>query len=232
MVDEKLISRRDQVETLLALSSQKKTLEFSKRINRQVTRVSNIKALLKRLSEDDPALVIVDITLPSLVGQQLIDQLRGKIRGDLLVLVEDLASFDPHRLSAALEASAENKPAGRSSPLQLMPELHDPENGRIDARRVADFLGLSLTKLAKSLGRSPQSVHKTPDSIRLQDKLGLFLRLASGLNALFGTEGNGKIWLNSPNPDLDNTRPLDLIEQGKVEIVAELLEDSLLGHPG
>ena len=55
---------------------------------------------------------------------------------------------------------------------------------------------------------------------------------AAALIALFGSEGDGRIWLNTPNSDLDNTQPLELIEQGQGEIVAELLEDSLLGHPG
>ena len=217
------------MDTLFALSSPKKILEFSKWIKRRVIRVRDIKDLLARLSEEEPALVFVDINLPSLAGQRLLDKLRGKVRGDLLVLVDDLASFDPRLLSDALGAPAENKP---EDTLKLMPELHNPESGRIDARRVAGFLGFSLTKLAKALGRSPQSVHKTPDSVRIQDRLGLFLRLAAGLKALFGSEGNARIWLNTPNHDLDNTRPLELIEQGNGEIVADLLEDSLLGHPG
>jgi CheY-like chemotaxis protein len=222
------------VETLLALSSPQKTQKLSQRLQRQVTRVRGVKDLLKRLETEEPLLVIVDIALPSLSGKQLVDQLRGKVQGDHLVLVHDLANFDPGRLLDALEAGRERKvprSRARGAP-RLHPELHNPESGRIDARRVAGFFGLSLAKLAKALGRSPQSVHKTPDSARLQKGLGLFLRIAAGLIALLGSEGDGRIWLNTPSPDLDNTRPLELIEEGQGEIVAELLEDALLGHPG
>jgi len=226
------MQRRCKVDALLALSSSQKTKKLSQRLERRVTRVRGVKDLLKRLEAEEPLLVIVDITLPSLSGKGLVDQLRGKVRGDHLVLVDDLANFDPGRLLDALEAVPEHGPRARRGTPRLHPELHNPDSGRIDATRVAGFFGLSLAKLAKALGRSPQSVHKTPDSARLQKGLGLFLRIAAGLTAFLGSEGDGRIWLNTPNPDLDNTRPLELIEEGQGEIVAELLEDALLGHPG
>lgn len=226
------MKRRCLVETLLALSSPQKTQKLSQRLQRKVTRVSGIKDLLRRLENEEPLLVIVDIALRSLAGKQLVDQLRGKVHGDHLVLVDDLANFDPRRLLDALEARPARKPTSRRGAPRLHPELHNQESGRIDATQVAGYFGLSLARLAKTLGRSPQSVHKTPDSPRIQSGLGLFLRIAAALNALFGSEGDGRIWLNTPNPDLDNTQPLELIEQGQGEIVAELLEDSLLGHPG
>lgn len=220
------------VQTLLALGSPRKTEQLSQRLKRKVTRVRSVQDLLKRLKNDKPQLVIVDIALPSLAGKRLVDQLRGKVRGDHLVLVDDLASFDPRQLQDALQPGpARKKKKHPGSPL-LHPELHNPDSGRIDAKRVADFFGMSLAKMAKAVGRSPQSVHKTPDSVRLQRGLGVFLRIAAGLTALFGLEGDGRIWLNTPNPDLDNTRPLELIEKGRGEIIAELLEDALLGHPG
>jgi hypothetical protein len=40
------------------------------------------------------------------------------------------------------------------------------------------------------------------------------------------------MWLNSPHPDLDETRPIELLKEKKPDVVAELLEDALLGHPG
>ena len=215
------------METLLALSSPKKTSAFSKRIKRKVIRVRNGKDLLERLEADEPAVVFVDMAMPSVAGIRLLEEIKGKVRDDLFVLVNDLASFDPDKLSAALGSESKSTDAAA-----LMPELHNPESGRIDAKKVAAFLGLSLTKFAKALGRSPQSVHKTPDSVRLQDELGLYLRLAAGLEALLGSQQQARIWLNTPHPDLDKTRPLDLVEKRKAEIVAELVEDTLLGHPG
>ena len=220
------------METLLALSSPQKTQKLSQRLQREVARVSGIKDLLRRLEDEEPLLVIVDIASRSLSGKRRVAQLRGKVRRDHLVLVDDLANLDPSRLLNALEAKPARKPVARRRAARLRPELHNPESGRIDAKQVAGFFGLSLNRLAKAIGRSPQSVHKTPDSVSLQKSLGLFVRIATALIALFGSEGDGRIWLNTPNPDLDNTQPLELIEQGQGEIVAELLEDALLGHPG
>lgn len=60
--------------------------------------------------------------------------------------------------------------------------------------------------------------------------LKLIIRLYFGMHLLFGE--NSRIWLDTPNVDLDNLTPLDLIGQGDGEIVAELIEDALLGHPG
>lgn len=83
-----------------------------------------------------------------------------------------------------------------------------------------------------SIRCSSQSVHKTLDSVNFQESLSLSMRISTALVALFGSKEDGKVWLNTPNPDLDNIQPLELIEQGQGEIVARLLEDSLLGHPG
>jgi len=59
-----------------------------------------------------------------------------------------------------------------------------------------------------------------------------FERINSALTAICGSPGMAQLWLNTPNPDLDGARPTELIESGKAEIVAELLEDGLMGHPG
>jgi uncharacterized protein (DUF2384 family) len=56
--------------------------------------------------------------------------------------------------------------------------------------------------------------------------------MATALTTLFGSPLKARIWLNAPNRDLDKLRPIELVKKGKAVIVAELLEDALLGHPG
>lgn len=111
-------------------------------------------------------------------------------------------------------------------------DLHNSKNGRLDAGLIADWMGVSLTRFSKFLGRSPQTVHKTPSAQRLQKGLSVFSRVVSSLKSLFDTQERGRIWLNAPNPNLDGVTPISLFERRKVEVVAELLEDALLGHPG
>jgi hypothetical protein len=114
----------------------------------------------------------------------------------------------------------------------LAPELHDPESGRLDARRVSAHFGLPLAEVARVLGRGVATVHKTPDAPSLQSGLALFERVAVSLRRLAGPPDNWRIWLNATNPDLGGETPLFFIRNGKGQIVAELLEDALFGQPG
>ncbi len=153
---------------------------------------------------------------------------------DILTRHADRAEFE-YRLTRLLETRAgETRIPMPAPPLRrLMPEPHDPASGRLDARRLADWFGLPLTTLARALGRGYTTVHRTPDARTLQEGLHVYLRIASALNRLLGPAA-ARVWLHAPNPDLGNDMPRTLMEQGteEAEVVAELLEDSLLGMPG
>ena len=226
------------MEAVLALSTKKKAKNLSRRIKCKVASVQTSEALIKQLEQGEPEVILLDISMPSLSGEQLVEILK-KNAGDVdvpLILVSNLEEFDVDKLSSVLgyqgDATSKTKRQIQPIPAQLRPDLHNPKSGRIDAGQVATFFGLSQSKLAKILGRSPQTVNKTPDSARLQNKLGIFLRIATALVELFGSAEKARIWLNAPHPEFDNTRPMKLIERRKFEIVADLLEDALLGHPG
>lgn len=122
---------------------------------------------------------------------------------------------------------------GRSPWEHLMPALHNPRSGRLDAARTADWFGMPLKTLAGVLKRPYATVHKTPDAPALQPALKVFLRIASALFHQVGSDEGARVWLNAPNPDLeDDQSPLSIIELGEQEIIAEMLEDSLMGIPG
>lgn len=115
----------------------------------------------------------------------------------------------------------------------VMPELHNPESGRLDAVCMAEWFGISVKKFAGLLDRAYATVHKTPDAASLQGRLVVFLRIASALSRLAGSRDGARIWLNTPNPDLEEKQtPFAVIELGEAEIIAELLEDALVGQPG
>jgi hypothetical protein len=113
----------------------------------------------------------------------------------------------------------------------LVPNLRRPNSGRLDARRVADLYGFPLNRLAASVGADPTNVYKTPDAPSLQNKLLIFERIARSLLALVGSEQGLRIWLNTPEPELDGETPRDLLLNGEGEVVAELLEDIREGQP-
>ncbi len=109
--------------------------------------------------------------------------------------------------------------------------LYDVESHRLNAQKVADLFGFTLRQLSGVLKALPQSVHKTPDAVRLQQKLKVFERIARGLALVDNDEKDFRRWLNAPNDELDNRSPLEVIQSGKGEIVANLVEDALLGQP-
>jgi hypothetical protein len=110
-------------------------------------------------------------------------------------------------------------------------DLHHPTSRCLDAARVGRFFGLSLPALAKALGWSPDALQNAPADQRLHDGLAPLARIATSLISLFGTAENARVWMNAPHPELDGLAPLDLVKANSAVVVADLLEDALLGHP-
>lgn len=104
------------------------------------------------------------------------------------------------------------------------------ERGLLSVKAVASVFGLPWTRLAADLGSSKQAVNKTPDAPALQNALRPYERVAR-LRAVLTKDGDFPAWLNRPNPHLDDLTPLSLIESGRVEIVADLVEGMLTGTP-
>jgi len=51
------------------------------------------------------------------------------------------------------------------------------------------------------------------------------------IGAALGQLGLGDEFLDAPHPDLDGVAPRKLMKKGRAAVVAEMLEDALLGHP-
>jgi CheY-like chemotaxis protein len=121
--------------------------------------------------------------------------------------------------------------AAKQSFPHLVPKLRNPKSGRLDARRVSELFAIPLNRLAGAMDAEPAAVYKTADAAGLQDTLRLYERIARVLLRLVGSEEGLRIWLNTPEPDLDGEIPRDLLLNGEGDVVADLLEDMQEGQP-
>lgn len=101
------------------------------------------------------------------------------------------------------------------------PELR-AASGRLDAKRIAQWLDLSLNAFAVGMPVSREALRSNPDSKRLQSALDPYARVQSALATLLPGDG-GRQWLNTPHPRFGST-PLAAMVAGRADDVARLLE--------
>lgn len=102
-------------------------------------------------------------------------------------------------------------------------------SGRLDAARVAEVFGLSVSELSGLLGKSRQAVSKTPDAESLQHLLRPYER-AARLRAILSAS-DFRAWLNLANGRLDGATPIEVARAGRISVLADLTEDLLTGAP-
>jgi transcriptional regulator with XRE-family HTH domain len=128
----------------------------------------------------------------------------------------------------ALPSPAERRAA--SDILQVVAPDLCADSGRLDARRVAASMGLSLRQLARVAGVTQQALSATPDSRSIQGVLRPIARLSAVLDQAFPGERK-RAWLQSPNPALGDIAPAEAIAAGRAEVVLLKVENALAGHP-
>jgi hypothetical protein len=109
--------------------------------------------------------------------------------------------------------------------------LFNPKSQRLDLKRVAKLFGLTGRRLAGIMGVPASTADKTPDSKVIHEKLLPFERIARGLAELDDDQDIFRRWLNTPNPELNDFTPLQVIEKGKADVVADMVSSALLGQP-
>lgn len=112
-----------------------------------------------------------------------------------------------------------------------LPELNDPATGRLDAHRIAEYLGVPLSQLAGALGQRYQTLHKTPAAPSVQAGLRPIKASLDMLAQVIGDQKTIRAWLNSPHPDLGMRVPLQVILEGHAGAVETLLANALEGIP-
>jgi hypothetical protein len=117
--------------------------------------------------------------------------------------------------------------ADRRVPLAEVLSIATPKlrarSGRLDAKRIAARLGVSLRQLAKAAGISHQALSGTPDSKTAQAGLDPIARALGILDELFPTSDQVRAWLNTPHGRLDGSTPLAALLDGRAEQVARML---------
>jgi Protein of unknown function (DUF2384) len=156
------------------------------------------------------------------------------------LMVGDATAPTPAEVEKALarvEAGLKRRPGAkqalaRASELDHIatPELRDEDSGRLDARRIADRLGVSVNRLAPAAGVSQQALSKRPDSPRAQKRLAEIARVLGLLHEV-GLDDEAKVWLNTAHPRLGGEPPLELILAGRAGEVARMLERAVEGIP-
>lgn len=137
-----------------------------------------------------------------------------KIRGQIAKLEEELKALNVVEV-----------------PKVILPELHDAATGRIDAQKVADFMGVPLKQLSEGLGLYYKAVHRSPSASGFQQALRPVKRSLEILREFFGPAEAIRAWLNTPHPDLDGTTAMETILEGKADAAWTLLENAWNGIP-
>jgi hypothetical protein len=77
-----------------------------------------------------------------------------------------------------------------------MPDLRSADSGRLDAQKVADYMGIPLRRLAGGVGLPYAGVHKTPDAYRVQAPLAPVARVLELAREALGSREAVRMWLN------------------------------------
>lgn len=227
----------------ISVATETDVTKFADRVSRtapdfillDITMPGDALSLLTAIRERQPSIPVLLLTTfagkhqTSLSDLELLDFVRLPLRE------EELRWRTLHLLESAGNTPQDQSVSGTSAPQamrHLVPEIHNPSTGRIDAKKVAALLGVPLAETARILGRNLSTVHKTPGAQALQPRLAKLEQILAALHRLAGSNENLRIWLKAPNPELDGRTPIDLLNDGKMEVVAGLLEDALLGQPG
>jgi hypothetical protein len=140
-----------------------------------------------------------------------------------LAQVDDLAG---KRLT--VEQRAERAARAWNDVLAIVAPSLRNDNGRLDAKRIAERLGVSVAALAQAIGKQRQTVNKTPDADDLQPALAPMARVISMLDdALAPNELTA--WLSSSHAGLGGATPRAEILAGRAARVALMLESALGG---
>lgn len=111
--------------------------------------------------------------------------------------------------------------------------LFSPDTGRLDAARIAREFNVPVATVAGAIGRKAPGVRKSPDASSLQPELRRLYRIwIAMLNVFKGDKTNARIFLNAPNPNLENHAPIEFIQTGNLGPLELLVDAMTVRQPG
>jgi Protein of unknown function (DUF2384) len=128
-------------------------------------------------------------------------------------------------------AAAQRKSTSLFATVATRDYLQFWQSGIFQPQRVARFLGLTKTDLAQLTGIAVASVRfdaKIPRMLRerLMDMAATCELVAQ---AFEGNTTKTALWLTSPNPQLSNASPRDLLRQGERDALQRLVIEAMAG---
>lgn len=109
-------------------------------------------------------------------------------------------------------------------------EVHD-SSGDIQVKKLADLFNVNQAQLARAAGVSRQLLSRSPGSDKVQRKLRQLEYLFARTRNLTGSPENARIWLKMGHPDFSGVAPIELLEEGHLEAVEDLLSAIETGQP-
>lgn len=110
--------------------------------------------------------------------------------------------------------------------------FHDDETGRLDAGRVADAYGVSLSALARGLKITQSALSKRPTAAAAQVGLRELEFVWATLLDVLGTDERVRAWLNAKSRHLGDRAPIDLLVRGSAEALGNYVRSVITGEPG
>lgn len=107
--------------------------------------------------------------------------------------------------------------------------FHDP-TGRLDANRVAEATGLTLSQVAKALGVTPSALSKRSTAGAAQAGLRELEFCWATLLDMLGEQELARAWLHAGHPDFSGKAPLDYLREGGVKRLGDYLRAALAGE--
>jgi len=95
----------------------------------------------------------------------------------------------------------------------LLPEVHDPATGRIDAKRLAAALGVKQAELARALNVDRRVLGNKPTLPMFQKRAAMLERSLAILIDYLGNVETARAWFQTPNPNLEDRTPWEVCEK-------------------
>jgi len=132
---------------------------------------------------------------------------------------------------AVMQEKLQNLLRGAGGLQVILPELHDNASGRIDAQKLAVYLGVPLKRLADGLHLNYKAIHRNPSADAFQAALKPVKRAAEILHEFFNKPEVVRVWLNTSHPDLDGHTALEMMLANNTLAVLRVLENAAAGVP-
>jgi transcriptional regulator with XRE-family HTH domain len=107
--------------------------------------------------------------------------------------------------------------------------FHDP-SGRLDAARVAEATGLTLSQVAQAIGVTPSALSKRATAGAAQAGLRELEFSWATLLDMLGEDELARAWLHAGHPDFSGKPPLDYLTEGGAKRLADYLRAASAGE--